>query len=210
MTDPQNTIVITGLIQERVCKKVVFAHGGLTIEQPLSLAGSRFIASETISAFRFGVRELRGYKFSFGRQYFIEIKDFNCEIHRIKLNSLFGIKRKEYYRTWAELLQNVWDFYLDNQLNYYTELYNIQQTFELAGVTFHTDGISWDKNNHLSWDKIALKSYQNYFMIHHADNARQYKCCVFSIDWNAVVLQSLLKEIVREHSRSRRTMRRGM
>ena len=210
MTDPQNTIAITGLIQERVIKRIVFAPKGLTIEQPFGIRQSKFIACDSIAAFRFGVRELRGYKFSFGRQYFIEIKNFNCEIYRIKLNSVFGIKRKEYYRTWAELLQNTWDFYLDNQLNYYTELYNIQQLFELSGVTFHADGISWDKNNHLPWDKIAIKSYQNYFMIHHTDNARQYKCCVFSIDWNAVVLQSLLKEIVREHSRSRRTMRRGL
>ncbi|MFB9841520.1 hypothetical protein [Mucilaginibacter ginsenosidivorans] len=210
MTDPQNTITITGLIQERVFKRIVFAHNGLTIEQSLGFGPDRFIAGDSIAAFRFGVRELRGYKFSFGRQYFIEIKNFNCEIYRIKLNSLFGIKRKEYYRTWAELLQNIWDFYLDNQLSYYTELYNIQQTFELAGVTFHNDGISWDKNNYLPWDKIAVKSYQNYFMIHHADNARQYKCCVFSIDWNAVVLQSLLKEITRQYSRSRRTIRKGL
>jgi len=210
MTHSQTIIEITGLIQERTSKRIVFNEDGLTIEQPLSFRRGRFIASENIAAFRFGVKELRGYKFTFGHQYYIELKDFNCEIYRIKLNSIYGIKRREYYKAWADLLQNVWDFYLDRQLSYYTELFNIQQLFELSGVTFHADGISWGKNDLLTWDKIAVKSYQNYFMIHHADNVHQYKCCVFSIDWNAVVLQSLLKDIVRQQSRTRRTMRKGL
>ena len=210
MTDPQNTIVITGLIQERVCKKVVFAHGGLTIEQPLSLAGSRFIASETISAFRFGVRELRGYKFSFGRQYFIEIKDFKSQIFRIKLNSWFGVKRQVYYSFWAELLQKLWDHSVAHQLHYYTELYNIQQAFDLAGVNFCADGISWDNGDKLKWDKIAIKNYQNYFIIYHAEEPAQYKCVLFSVQWNAVILQSLLKDIVQEHAKVHRSIRRGL
>lgn len=209
MTRSQNIIEIPGLIQDRICDRLIFAEKGLTIERPLSFDHRVFIDGQDIAAFRFGMKELRGIKFVFGRQYFIEIKNFNCEITRIKLNSFYGIKSKEYYKIWAGLLQELWDFYLDNQLNYYTELYNIQQMFDLAGVTFHHDGISWDKNNKLPWDKIAIKSYRNYFMIHHEDKPMQYKCCVFSIDWNAVILQSLLKDIVKEQKRVPRSMRRG-
>ena len=62
------------------------------------------------------MKELRGIKFTFGRQYFIEIKNFNCEITRIKLNSFYGIKSKEYYKIWAGLLQELWDFYLITSL----------------------------------------------------------------------------------------------
>jgi hypothetical protein len=81
--------------------------------------------------------------------------------------------------------------------------------FELGGVTFYPDGIRWD-NNRIPWDKIAIKSYRNYFMIHHAGKPQLYKCCIFSVDWNAVVLQSLLKDIVRENSKVRRTLRDGL
>jgi hypothetical protein len=210
MTQPQITVSIPGLLQERICDRLIFSGEGLTIEKPLSFPHKVFLDHKNIAAFRFGVKELRGIKFVFGRQYFIEIKDFNCQISRIKLNSFYGIKGKEYYRIWADLLQNLWDFFLDNQLNYYTELYNIQQLFELAGVTFHADGISWNKHNKLAWNQIAIKSYRNYFMVHHIDDPKQYKCCIFSLDWNAVVLQSLLKDIVREHQRVRRTMRKDL
>jgi hypothetical protein len=73
--------------------------------------------------------------------------------------------------------------------------------FELAGVTFDADGISWDKNNKLFWNEIAIKNYQTYFMIHHIDNPKKHKNCVFSIHWNAVVLQSLLTDIVKVHEK---------
>lgn len=201
MTGPNNTIEIPGLIQKRINRKIVFSDEGLTIEKPLSFDSKVFISGENIAAFRFGTKELYGYKFAFGRQYFIETRDFQNNTFKIKLNSYYGIKRRAYYKLWAELLQQLWDFYLVNQLSYYTELYNIQQMFELAGVTFEPEGISWDNKNSLRWSEIAVKSYQTYFMIYDVDNPKKYKCCVFSIDWNAVVLQSLLKDIVKEHKR---------
>jgi len=208
MTHSHNIIEIPGLIQARTCKNVIFAGEGLTIEQPFKVNPKVFLKDSDISAFRFGIKELRLFKFVLGREYYIEIKDFKCKIARIKLYSLYGATRKEYYKIWADLLQNLWDFYFGNQLSYYTELYNIQQIFELAGVAFHNDGISWNKDNKLAWDKIEIKSYQNYFLIHNSDNPQQYKCCVFSIDWNAVILQSLLKDIIREHKKVYRSIRK--
>jgi hypothetical protein len=201
MTDPNNIIEIPGLIQNKISRKIIFNNEGLTIEKTLGLDAKVFIPSENISAFRFGTKELYGYKLVFGRQYFIETRDFSNKTYKIKLNSYYGIKRKTYYKVWAELLQHLWDFYLASQLSYYTELYNIQQVFELAGVTFQPDGISWDRKNKLLWNEIAVKSYQSYFMIYDIDNPKKYKCCAFSIDWNAVVLQSLLKDIVKEQKR---------
>lgn len=201
METPKNIIEIPGLIQDKVIRKIIFADKGLTIVKPLSFDPKVFIHGGNISAFRFGIQDFYGYKFAFGRQYFIETKDFKNKIFRIKLNSYFGIRSKTYYKVWAELLHNLWDFYLINQLSYYTELYNIQQLFELAGVTFDVDGISWDKKNKLFWNEIAIENYQTYFMIHHIDNPEKHKCCVFSIHWNAVVLQSLLTDIVKVHKK---------
>lgn len=197
------------MLRDKTRNSVIFTDQGLTIEKSFGLGKSAFIASADIAAFRFGVRELKGFRYTFGRQYFIELKDFKHNLYRIKFSSFYGIKNKEYYRVWADLLQDIWDYYLANQLNYYSEMFNIQQVFDLAGVTFHADGISWNKQQKVTWDKVGLKSCQSHFMIHHTDNPDQFKCCVFSIDWNAVVLQSLLKDIIREHARVKRGIRRG-
>lgn len=201
MNDPANIIEIPGLVQDKTMRRIVFADEGLTIERAMSLRQKVFIPSEDIAAFRFGSHDFYGYKFRFGRQYFVETRDFQNKIFRIKLNSYYGIRRKTYYKIWAELLQRLWDSYLVTQLSYYTELYNIRQMFDLAGVTFHDDGISWDGKNKLRWNEIAVKSYRTYFLIHHIEDPKRYKCCVFSIEWNAVVLQSLLKDIIKERKK---------
>jgi len=201
MNDPANIIEVPALVRNKTRRRFVFADEGLTIEKSFILNSKDFIRGENIAAFRFGTHDFSGYKFSFGRQYFIDVKDFDNRVYRIKLNSFYGIKQKTYYRIWAELLQRLWDSYLADQLSYYIELYNIRQLFDLAGVTFHEDGISWDRKNKLLWNEIAVKSYRTYFMIHHVDNPKKYKCCVFSIEWNAVILQSLLKAIIKEQKR---------
>jgi hypothetical protein len=197
MNRPSCIIEIPGLIQNKVIKEIVFAEEGLTIKKFLSFGPSHFISGESISAFRFGVQDFYAFKFAFGRQYFIETKDFQNKISRIKLNSYYGIKDKAYYKIWAELLQHLWEFYLENQLSYYKELLNIRQLFEIAGVTFHADGISWDKENKLKWNEIVVNTCQTHFTIRHINDPARFKVCLFSIHWNAVVLQSLLKDIIK-------------
>jgi len=55
------------------------------------------------------------------------------------------------------------------------------------------------KKNKLLWKEIALSNYRTYFMIYHIDNLKQTKSCSYANDWNAFVLNCLLKKIVAEH-----------
>src|SRR5579862_10030686 len=130
MTHPQNIIEVPGMIQKKISKRIVFDENGITVWKSLFLVHREFFFNEDIASFRFGIKELQGFSFTFGRQYYIEIKDFNSEIRRIKFNSYCGINNRAYYKIWAELLQNLWDYFMERQLSYYTELYSIQQMFE--------------------------------------------------------------------------------
>jgi hypothetical protein len=194
-----NIIEIPSLFQNKTFKKLTFTNEGIKIEKPLSFEPPVFIPSENINAFRYGVVWIRGYKVIFGRHYVIETKDFQNNVFKIKLKSYYGIRCKVYFELWSEIWGQLWKHYFSNMLNYYTDLYNIQQIFELAGVKFLTDGISWDKKNKLLWKDIALKNYKTYFMVHHAENLNEHKSCNFANDWNAFILQSLLKNIIEEH-----------
>jgi hypothetical protein len=86
-------------------------------------------------------------------------------------------------------------------LNYYVDMCSAKQVFELAGVKFDTDGISWDKNNKLLWEEIDLKNYRTYFMIHHVSDITRRKSCSFANEWNAYILQCLLKGIVNQRKK---------
>jgi hypothetical protein len=205
MAFPLNVIEIPALIPKRINRKVVFADSGISIMKPFSIDPNVFIPCENISAFRFGIEGMRFFNLTFCRQYFLEIKDDQNKIVRLKLNSYYGLKREAYFKIWAELLDQFWNYYMLNQLSFYTELFNIQQTFELSGVTFYADGIGWDDGVRLKWKEIAVSNYQTHFVIHHIDDISLSKCCVFSIHWNAVVLQSLLKEIVKQPIKSRKS-----
>ncbi|MDB5141795.1 MAG: hypothetical protein JWQ66_508 [Mucilaginibacter sp.] len=204
MAHPLNIIEIPALIPKRVVKKVTFADSGVSIIDPLSFDPDLFIPSENIAAFRFGIKGMRFLKFTFCQKYFIEIKDYQNKIFRIKLSSYYGINSKAFFKVWADLLEHFWNFYMVDMLNFYTELFDIQQTFELSGVTFHDDGISWDGKNKLKWNQIIVNSYQTHFVIQHINDPKQSKCCVFSINWNAVILQALLKDIVKRPIKARK------
>ncbi len=191
-----NVVEIPLLFQNKTSKKLTFNNEGIKVEKLLSFDPSVFIPSENISAFRFGIMWVRGYKFVFGRHYIIETKDFKNNIFKIKLKSYYGIRRVTYQKIWSEIFNQLWENYFSNMLNYYFDLYNIGQIFELAGVRFLSDGISWEKSNKLLWKDIALSNYITYFMIHHVENLKEHKSCSFANDWNAFILQCLLKRII--------------
>lgn len=198
-----NIISIPGLIRNKIHKKLIFEKEGLTIEKTLSFDPNVFIVADDICAFRFGVNWIRGYKFVFGRQYIIQIQNQDNKILAIKLNSYYQIRRKTYYKIWSAIFNQLWQNYFFKIFNYYFELYNTKKEFDLADVKFHPFGISWDDKS-LFWNEIALSNYKSYFMIHHRDDLKKIKRCSFKNDWNAFILQRLLKKIIEEHESYRK------
>lgn len=194
-----NIVEIPSLLQNKTVKKLSFTNEGVTIEKPLSFDPSVFIPAENINAFRYGVKFTRGYRFVIGRRYFIEIKDLQNNILNVKLKSYYGIRREAYAKAWSETINQLWGNYFGKILEGQLELYNTNQAFEFAGIRFLYDGISWDTKNKLLWQEIALSNYQTYFMIHHAQNPKQHKGFNFANDWNALILQYLLKHIIEKH-----------
>ena len=197
--DSLNVIEIPSLFQGKTIKRLSFKAEGLTIEKPLSFDQPVFIASENINAFRYGVKFLRGYRFYIGRIYFIELKDVQNNVFRIKLKSYYGIKRDMYYKLWGDTMDRLWQNYFGSVLNYYVELYKMKQSFKLLAVDFLTEGISWEKGKILFWENIALSNYVTYFMIHHKEVLSERKSYNFANDWNALILQKLLKQVVAEY-----------
>jgi hypothetical protein len=194
-----NIVEIPSFFGRTTAKKITFGPEGINIEKTRSFDPAVFIPGENINAFRYGVTWIDGYKVTFGRRYFIELKGFDNKIFRFKLVSLYCIKRDTYHKKWSEIFDQLWRNYFSNMLNYYVELFNVGQPFELAGVKFLFEGISWDSKNKLLWHQIALSNYKTYFMVYNADNPSQHKSATFATDWNAFVLQCLLKEIVEKH-----------
>ncbi len=196
----EKIIEVPGLITDNTARKLVFEVEGLTIEKPRGFFKPNFVAAQNMAGFRYGLTWIRGTHFIFGRQYFIELQNDQHKITRIKLSSFYGIRKETYSQLWSDIIQQLWQSYFVNTYNYYYDLYKVSQTFELCGIRFDTEGIALDQKNILAWHQIAISSYYHYFMIYNKQNKKQCKSRSFANDWNAVILQILIKEIVKEHS----------
>ncbi|WP_172336719.1 hypothetical protein [Mucilaginibacter sp. SG564] len=191
-------IEVPALLSKKTSRILTFKTESLIIEKPTGIKPPDFIPAATIAGFRYGVSWVRGYAFTIGRQYFIEIQTDQQKVISIKLGSYYSIRKKLYDQLWSEIIHQLWRYYFVNQYNYYYDLYKINQAFELCGIYFHPNGIGWDALNILQWNEVGISSYYNYFMIYNRKNKKQYKSRSFAKDWNAVVLQAVLKEIVDE------------
>lgn len=192
------TIKISKLFGSKTLKAVNFDAVELNIFKYGNIDNAISIPVEKLNAFRYGYRRINGYAFTIGWHYFIEIRDDDKLVTSIKFNSYYHIKKHQYYKTWTELINQLWKNYFASNASYYHELYKIGQVFELCGVHFFDAGIRWDEKNMLQWHEIGISNYANYFMIYNTQNKRQHKSYSFANDWNAAVLQSVLKAVVTE------------
>ncbi len=202
MTELQPYIIeIPELLSNRIARRLIFEIDGLSIEKPLGFSTPQFIPFEDIVSLRSGIKWINGYWFTFGRQFIIELKHQDGTKTSIKLNSYYGIRRQIYDEVWSNIIDHLYSYYFASQLDLYIELHKLNQMFTLAGIRFHPNGISWDKNNIMPWKQIALSNYRTYFVIHRKDDVKQNKSFNFLKDWDAYFLQAMLKYVVEEHEK---------
>jgi len=193
------TIAIPRLIGRKIVKKLTFDMDGLKIERPSTFAPADHLPANEIVEFRYGIKWIKGYAFTIGRHYFIDLRDMDGVITTIKLKSYYGIRKDAGYTLWNEIIQQLWAHYFSAIFNHYFDLFKNYQTFELAGVKFLFEGIGFENNYRIPWEDIALSNYRTYFVIHPRQNPKENKSLYFARDWNAFILQRLLKKIIDQH-----------
>jgi hypothetical protein len=201
MNEQNHIVEIPELLSNRICKRLIFKNDGLIIEKPFSFDEPVFISAEDITAFRLGVRWIRGFYFVLGRQFVIELKHQKDTTTKIKLISLYAIRDQRYNEIWLEIVDQIYRKYFSSHLQLYVELYQMGQLFNLSGLTFHADGVIWNRNKKLNYNQLAVSSYRTYFVIHNKNNPKQNISFNFLNDWNAYIIQSLLKYIVEQNEK---------
>ncbi len=190
------SVLIPALLSNKASQQLGFNEEGLTIRRNFVAERPVFIPWQNIAALRLGASSIKGLFVNVGCQYIIELKDDSGTVHHIKLNSIYGIRRKQYEQLWAETFHHLFEYYFNDLLNYYTELHQIGQLFTLGNVDFYADGISLGSAK-LLWQDIELNYYSRYFVIRHKQQVRQRKFLYYATDWNAYLLVYLLKRIVK-------------
>lgn len=160
---------------------------------------------EDIVEYKFGIHWMQ-YKFVFGREYLIFIRNNENKILKINFKTYFGNKKKEYHIQFKEILDLLWDFHFKDVANNFIEKHKNGEDFKIGEVgfskdfiTIHVSGVLNEIEKSIPWDKIRTRSYQTYFAIYSNDDARNInRGFSYLKDWNTSILYSVLRALLRE------------
>jgi hypothetical protein len=160
-----------------------------------------------IAEYKYGINWMQ-YKFVFGREYVISIRNHNNQIIKINFKTYFGRKKDEYHKLCNDILTSLWDLYFGDIMSDYIKKHELNEEFNIGEVTFSKDGLKILSNASLkpkiefiAWEKVQIKKYRTYFVIYDKDNAininRGYS---YLNDWNTTVLLNVLNTLMSKKS----------
>lgn len=154
-----------------------------------------------IMSMRFGIKWISGLYFPVGRHFKIELKLDNGAVVPLKFSSYYGIKKKLYTEKFGELINAVWEHLFYPDLVDIANRFKNGETLYINGVEFNKNGLCWDGQEILTWDKVKLVRFKTYFAIRHTDNALVNKCFYFLTDWDSFLLQQAIQSIISQRTK---------
>jgi hypothetical protein len=171
---------------------LAFDNKDLVSAEPTSIEKSN------IESFRFGIDWIRGLYFIIGRTYRIEVNDHEGNTIKIRLRSIYGIRRKKLGAKYKKIYDALHNAYFNDLGLHYVRLVHDSLPFTLAGVILTPEGVVDAKIGILSWNSIGLKAYATYFVIYDKSEPKNYHAFDYGIEWNAVLLYSVLIFILKQ------------
>ena len=156
-----------------------------------------------IAEFRFGMKWI-SFEVTFGREYFIFIRNTEKKVIKINFKTYFGNKKIEYQNLYREIVVNLENLYFGKIVDDYLKKYEEKESFQIGEVQFSEDniqicvsGILKETKINISWENLRIKEYHSYFSIYSVQNPENInRGFSYLEDWNSLVLCSFLKSIL--------------
>jgi hypothetical protein len=164
----------------------------------VSMPPTRFLRTE-IQALRYGVKGIRGYRFRIGRIYCIDIRDMSGRVIKIRLKSVYRVRRKLLGEKYQEITNSLFKYYFHDLTRHYLRQFQEGQSVELLGVKLNQHAVLFDeKVGWVGWEFLGTKRYWHYYTLYSEESPDNYRAFVFLDDWNAGVLRGLIEVILKE------------
>ncbi|MCG2612595.1 hypothetical protein LZZ90_13880 [Flavobacterium sp. SM15] len=155
---------------------------------------------DEISEFRFGMKWI-SLEVTFGREYFIYIKNKENNVLKINFRTYFGNKKTEYQNLYREIIINLEKLYFGDIIDKYLKMFAENENFQIGEVKFSKENILMKVKGTekvISWDKVRFKEYYTYLAIYSSENPESINRGFYYLeDWNTLVLHSVLKSILK-------------
>lgn len=166
------------------------------------LVNNSFTSFKTseIKDFRCGISWYK-YYFVFGREYQFYIRNYRNEILKIKFNTYFGIKKKEYHSLYESIIDSLWNLYFRQQVNDFLKEFKAGESFYIGDVVINPEGIIVSVSKlvkqekvQILWEDLRFRLYNSYFSIYSNENPRNInRGYSYKEDWNTFVLYNVIK-----------------
>jgi len=164
----------------------------------ISGSPTKFMKSEILD-WRYGVKGISGYRFNIGRIYLIDIRDRSGNSIKIRLKSIYGVRKKQLAEKYVQIANAIQENFFQDITRDYLHSFHESGETKLLGVTFNQEGVVWDKNRiPIPWLDVGTKSYSTYYSIFSISNPNNYKAFNYINDWNTSVLYGISRSILAE------------
>jgi len=153
------------------------------------------LKKDEVTGFKFGIEPIKGYAFTIGRRYCIDIKGANNRIMKIRFTSLYKIKNLELRTNYLSILDAFFKTHYDNILNSYINLFNQHSYVEILETTFKSDSVLLIGHN-VPYEDLGFRDYTSYYSLFSKSNPKIYKTYSYLNDWNSSIVFDLSKRLL--------------
>ena len=156
---------------------------------------------EEIEGIRFGIKWISGYGFYIGRIYCIDIKNNSGKIIKLRLKSIYRIRKDQLADKYVKIANALLRYYFDALALQHIESFQNNQPIEILGVKIDSEGVLFDqKIGKISWNFLGTKRYYTYYTLFSEVDPNKYKAFEYLHHWNTSLLQSVVEAILKIRS----------
>lgn len=156
-----------------------------------------------IASLRYGVKAIRGYRFRIGRIYCIDVQDVSQRVIKMRLKSLYRVRRRLLGRKYMDILNALLRTYFHDIMREHIQQVKEGQSVDLLGVSLNSEGVLFDeKVGRIGWNFVGTKRFWHYYTIFSEEIPEKYRAFTFIDDWNAAVLQGVIETLKKANSTS--------
>jgi hypothetical protein len=159
---------------------------------------SRF-EKENIIEMRYGVRAIRGYMFTIGRIFCVDIRDESGKIISIRMKSIYGVRIRKLSNKYSEIIEALFENYFEDLAWHYLNMFSNNLPFELLGIGFREQGLVLNSGDYIiSWEDLGTRDYLTYYAFYSKSNPQRYRTFEYLEDWNTGILCAVSRKILKE------------
>lgn len=148
-----------------------------------------------VASFKYGVKLITGYSFTIGRIYCIDIKNLDDQVIKIRLVSLYGIRKKMLFKKFNEILNAFFETHHRDIVTYYLQIFETGIQVNILNTAFNQSEVIIN-GKEVRWEDLGTKTYATYFALFSIRYPSVYKSYSYLNEWNTAVVYSFSKQVL--------------